>query len=78
MIGGLLRRFKAAIGFALAGVFLIFAAWRAGRRSAEQDAKTKSLTGYMETRKRIDEAVGGISDDEHVLRDWLRERGGKP
>jgi hypothetical protein len=44
-----------------------------GRRSAKADAKVEELTGYVETRQRMDEVDAG--DDPAVLREWLRERG---
>jgi hypothetical protein len=44
-----------------------------GRRSAKADAKVEELTGYVETRQRMDE-VGRMSDAD-AARMWLEERG---
>lgn len=55
-------------------VVVAFAAtWFGGRKSAQTDAKAEELTGYVETRKRMDE-VARMSDAD-AAREWLRERG---
>ena len=49
------------------------AIWFGGRKSGNSDAKIKELDGYVETRKKMDEA--GRMSDADAARDWLRERG---
>ena len=63
------------IWLAAAGAFVLAlgaAYWR-GRSAAGAAAERERLEGYVETRKRMDEA--DLDDDPDVLRDWLRDRG---
>lgn len=47
--------------------------YRKGHKDADDDNQTKELNEYVETRKRIDEAIGPSDDD---VSEWLRKRGG--
>ena len=69
----MIARFKlwaVSIGFVIAA---FAATWFGGRKSAQADAKTKGLEGYVKTRERMDE-VGRLSDADAAA-EWLRERG---
>jgi hypothetical protein len=48
------------------------AIWFGGRKSGNSDAKIKELDGYVETRKKMDEA--GRMSDADAARQWLSER----
>lgn len=48
------------------------AIWFGGRKSGKSDAKIKELDGYVETRKKMDDA--GRMSDADAAREWLRDR----
>lgn len=60
------------IGGAVAALVAIAGVWMAGGKSQRQRSKIDAQSGYINTRKKIDEA--DIPDDVSLLRDWLRER----
>ena len=60
---------------AMAGLF-----WRARRRGVieERDRQAKQdRVNAVATRRRMDDAAADLGSDPDVLRDWLRQRGGK-
>ena len=60
------------IGGAVAALLAIAGVWMAGGKSQRQKTKIDAQSGYINTRKAIDNVE--ISDDPAALRDWLRER----
>jgi len=58
-------------GIAIAVIGLA-AIWFGGRKSGKSDAKIKELDGYVETRKKMDDA--GRMSDADAAREWLRDR----
>lgn len=48
------------------------AIWFGGRKSGKSDAKIKELDGYVETRKKMDDA--GRMSDADAAREWLHDR----
>jgi len=61
------------IGGAIAALAAFAAVYMAGGKSARQKAKIDAQSGYISTRKKIDDAdIHG--NDPAALRDWLRER----
>lgn len=69
----MLLRVKLWLGAAVAVVLAVLGAWVAGKREARQEARSEALRGYVDTRKRIDEA-DDLGDDVELARRWLRER----
>lgn len=63
------------LGAVLAGVVAVLAAWSKGKRDGRQEANRRALEDYQDTRRRVDDAANDISDDDGVLRGWLRDRG---
>lgn len=63
------------LGAVLAGILAVLAAWAKGKRDGRQRANRKALEDYQDTRRRVDDAANDISDDDGVLRGWLRDRG---
>lgn len=58
-------------GIVLAAIGLA-AIWFGGRKSGKSDAKIKELDGYVETRKKMDDA--GRMSDADAAREWLHDR----
>ena len=54
------------------GIAALASIWFGGRKSGNSDAKIKELDGYVETRKKMDEA--GRMSDADAARQWLSER----
>ena len=77
MIGAALDLLLGPLGAALGALMAAVAAWLAGRKSARQAARGEALRGYRETRRQMDDAGNDLGDDPDVLREWLRERGGR-
>jgi hypothetical protein len=53
-------------------VSALTAIWFGGRKSGKSDAKIKELDGYVETRKKMDDA--GRMSDADAAREWLHDR----
>ncbi|MEN9763514.1 MAG: hypothetical protein RI906_3340 [Pseudomonadota bacterium] len=66
-------RVKLWLGGAAALMLAFIVVWAAGRREGHQEARSKALRSYVDTRKRIDEA-DDLGDDPDIARRWLRER----
>lgn len=69
----MLLRVKLWLGAAVAVLLGLLGAWLAGKREARSEARSEALRGYVDTRKRIDEA-DDLGDDVELARRWLRER----
>lgn len=63
----------AAAGAAIAA---LAAVWFSGRRSAKADAKAQAGQDYIDTRRRMDDAMDEVhGDDPAAARRFLHERG---
>ena len=60
------------IGGAIAACLAIAGVWMAGGKSQRQKTKIDAQSGYINTRKAIDNVE--TDDDPAALREWLRER----
>ena len=69
----MLLRVKLWLGAAAAVLLGLLGAWVAGKREARQEARSEALRGYVDTRKRMDEA-DSLGDDPELARRWLSER----
>jgi hypothetical protein len=62
-----------------AGVFVValLSIWFGGKKAGQTDAKLEEQDDYIETRKRMDQAIRDkqLRDDADLDREWLRSRG---
>jgi len=60
-------------------VAAVAAIWFGGRKSARADINAKAAKDYVDTRRRIDDAMDEIhGDDPAAARRFLHERGQRP
>ena len=57
----------------IAAILALLGIYAAGPASARQKARTRAAEGYVETRKKADDAEI-VGDDPNSARRWLRER----
>jgi hypothetical protein len=75
--------FRSRIGRGLLGAWVavvgLAAIWLGGRKSAQADIKAKESADYVDTRRRMDNAMDAIhGDDPAAARRFLLERGKRP
>ena len=82
MIADLIAALVGPLGGLLAGIVAVLGAFMWGQRRGKTGERERragqDAQDYRDTRRRMDDAAGGTSDDDGALRDWLRERGRKP
>ena len=81
MLDAILGTLTGQIGLALGAILTVAGAFLWGKRegtTGERERRAgQDARDYRDTRRRMDHAAGGTSDDDGALRDWLRKRGSK-
>ena len=75
MVIGRLKLWLAGAGVFIAALLSI---WFGGKKAGRDAANAEELNEYIETRKRMDEAIRDkqLRDDADLDREWLEKRGG--
>jgi hypothetical protein len=73
----MLTRIKLWLAGIGAVVIALLSIWFGGKKAGQTDAKLEEQDDYIETRKRMDQAIRDkqLRDDADLDREWLRSRG---